>query len=158
MILGKKDDLIFYGINDQYLIKAVEPNGKELFSFSIKGRKRNKISNVYKKKEGLRSTGNIPDSSTYFYRIYVDDNDLIYTFVSDLENQNTRMIDIFSPEGEYLYRAALQAPQDHIAQSGGFMFHNNSIFVVFEDPDGEIILNRYQIDQPNPGKEWKICY
>lgn len=165
MILGMKNDIIFYGINDQYLIKAVDLSGKELLSFSIKGRKRRKISNAYKKRQGLklkfngvspppdmlkRILGNIPDSSTYFYRIFVDDNGLIYTFVSDLENQNKRIIDIFSPKGEYLYQAELQAPQDHTLRAGGFMFFKNNLFAVLEDPDGEIKLTKYQIDLPNP--------
>lgn len=168
MILGMKNDVIFYGINDQYLIKAVDLSGKELLSFSIKGRKRRKISRAFKKKEGLklkfngmqlspemlkRFIGNIPDSSTYFFRIFVDDNGLIYTFVSDFENQNKRIIDIFSPKGEYLYQAELQVPQDHILRASGFMFFHNSVFAVLEDPDGEIKLTKYQIDLPNPDKE-----
>lgn len=168
MILGMKNDVIFYGINDQYLIKAVDLSGKELLSFSIRGRKRRKISNAFKKREGLKLKINgaqlppdmlkrfirdIPDSSTYFYRIFVDDNGLIYAFVSDYENQNKRIIDIFSPKGEYLYQAELQAPQDHTLRAGGFLFFKNSVFAALEDPDGEIKITKYQIDLPHPIKE-----
>ncbi len=163
MILNLNGDTLYYGENENYLIKAINLSGEEILSFSIKGKKRKKISNAYKKnntrsfrvsgystnQESINSLMNdTPDFSTYFYRIHIDKNGFIYVFISDVENSRDQEIDIFSPEGKYLYNAKISVPTDYTLKGGGFVFGDNGVYVVLEDIDGELKLVKYQASFP----------
>jgi len=163
IILSLNADTLYYGENENYQIKAINLSGEEILSFSIKGKKRKKISNAYKKKntrsfqfssgsQNQPSTNRIvddtPDFSTYFYRIHIDKNGFIYVFISDVENSRDQEIDIFSPEGEYLYNANITVPTDYTLKGGGFVFGDNSVYVVLEDMEGDLKLVKYQASFP----------
>ena len=162
-IMTLKDGILYYGLNDLYIIKALDLDGNELMSFSLNNRKRTKTSKEFRKKreDGLRKRNHnfpsavlqqmidsIPQEATYFYKLHVDEQGMIYVFVSDIEDSNTEFIDIFSPKGEYVYRSEINAPDNFSFHSSGIHFFKNSLFCVVENEDGEVHLKKYKIIPP----------
>jgi hypothetical protein len=91
----------------------------------------------------------MPDKSTYFYKIHIDDKGFLYTYVSDEENKNSQELDIFSPKGEYIYHGELKAPADNEIKRQNFVFGKDFVVVLVEDPDGELKLIKYKVAIPN---------
>lgn len=162
IVLGLEDKHIYYGKSDKYVIKKSDLDGKELFSFSLDGRKRKKVSMVYKRKrfENVIVNGrkmakemvdqmvkSMPDESTFFNRVMVDEQGLIYVFVSDLENETGREIDIFSPEGKYLYHGEIKLP-DNYKIRGGLTFKAGYLYLFGEDEEGVGKLLKFKINMP----------
>ncbi|MBN2256487.1 MAG: hypothetical protein JW704_01530, partial [Anaerolineaceae bacterium] len=67
-----------------------------------------------------------------------------------------RQIDIFSPEGEYLYRAKIElekglrpvfSPLDNLIISGNFLY------AACEKEDDTVVIVKYHIDLPGRGQE-----
>ncbi|MCK4835985.1 MAG: 6-bladed beta-propeller [Candidatus Aminicenantes bacterium] len=163
VIVGYHDNFLYFGKNDRYLINKSDLNGKELFSFSVSGRERNKITPAIKRKrlESISLNGRkipddmikqlmktMPDQCTYFNRIRVDKNGLIYVFIPDLTNETGQHIDIFSSEGKYLYRANLILPEGYKFRVSNHAFKDNYLYVFAEDDDGEVKLIKYTIQLP----------
>ena len=129
----KKNKLLYCGRTDDYKICISDLNGKSIGNFSL-DRERKKISAEEKKnifsgssipEEQLKSIiASIPDELAYFFKILVN-NGLIYVFAVDEFNnkQNKLHIDIFSPDGKYLYK--------------GFIDFGNNIF--FRNPENIFI-------------------
>jgi hypothetical protein len=162
LVLGVRGENLFFGKNDKYLIKKTDLKGTEIYSFSLEGRKRKKISMEYKRKRfdnvlvnGRKMPKNmidqmvkrIPDEAPFFNRILVRDSGLIYVFITDLENETGREIDIFSPEGNYLYHAEIKMPENLIIKSG-LTFKNDHLYLFAEDEEGVGKLIKFKIDQP----------
>lgn len=155
-------DKIIFGKSDKYLISKLDQKGKELMSFSIKGRERKQISEKFKRKrfENISLNGGkmpkdmvdqmvkgMPDVATYFNRIWIDKNGLIYVFVSDLENENGQEIDIFSPEGKYLYHVNMSLGEGYTIRSS-IVIQGDFLYLFAEDEDDEAGLFKYKIDLP----------
>ncbi|MEN8223629.1 MAG: 6-bladed beta-propeller [Acidobacteriota bacterium] len=153
---------ILYGKSDKYLFSKIDQTGKELMSFSIKGRERKKISEKFKRKrfENIIMNGGrmpkdmvdqmvkgMPDVATYFSRIWIDQNGLIYVFVTDLENESGQEIDIFSPEGKYLYHVNMNLGEGYTISSS-IVIQSNFLYLFAEDEDDEAALFKYKIDLP----------
>jgi hypothetical protein len=96
----------------------------------------------------------LPDDVTSFYRIEVH-NKLIFVFVPeiDLENKTFRLrqIDIFSPEGKYIYKARpnfgknrvhLSSPLQNIVIKSGFLY------AVLQDEEDNVLVAKYKISLP----------
>ncbi|MFC2160436.1 hypothetical protein ACFLRX_02160, partial [Acidobacteriota bacterium] len=162
-IMTLKGDILYFGLNDQFIIKAVNLNGDERMSFSLKGRKRIKTSKEYRKEKEdsiKRGSHNYPPAvlqvmldnihleATYFYKLHVDENGLIYVFVSDIDNSDREIIDIFSPKGEYVYQSEISAPEGYNFHSSGVHFFKNGLFCVIENEDGEYQFKKYKITPP----------
>ncbi|MCP4146533.1 MAG: 6-bladed beta-propeller [bacterium] len=153
---------LFFGKNSKYLIKKTDLNGKELFSFSIEGRKKKKIPMEFKMKRLERVSFNggrmpkdmrqmmaksMPDQCTYFNSPRIDETGLIYVPINDLTNETGQEYDIFSPEGKYLYHADLQLPNEQKLTSGPTI-HGNFVYAFIEDEEGENKLVKYKIKKP----------
>lgn len=162
IILGLKDKNIYYGKSDKYLIKKSDLDGNEIFSFSLEGRKRKKIPMAYKRKrfENVIVNGRkmakemidqmvkgMPDESPFFNRIIVDGKGLIYVFVSDLENETGQEIDIFSPEGKYLYHGEIKMPGNYKI-AAGLTLKNNHLYLFGDDEEGVRKLLKFKINMP----------
>ena len=90
----------------------------------------------------------MPDQCTYFNRIWVDDTGLIHVFIPDMANDQVQEIDIFSSQGEYLYRAKLKLPDGYRFQRNTYVFKDQYLYVFTEDQDGEVKLIKYTIQLP----------
>jgi hypothetical protein len=153
---------IFYGYSDTYTIHKLDYSGKELFSFSIDGRPRQKLSSKGKKiilekatekhstipKDVMNKVAEqIPDELPYFHHLHVEIGGLVYVLRSNILNPNIKDVDIFSEKGKYLYRG-------NLAIEKGFSFiqfaiRKNVLLVFVEDSDGERKLVKYTINIPS---------
>jgi len=162
IVVGAKDSKLYFGKSDKYQIKKTDLKGKEIFSFLLEGRKRKIIPMAFKRKriERVKVNGakmpkemidqmvkGIPDEAPFFTRILIDKNGLILVFVADPENENGREIDIFSPEGKYLYHSRLQLP-DSLSVRSSLTFKGDYFYVFAEDEEGEGKLMKFRIDNP----------
>lgn len=162
VVLALQGKDIIYGKSDKYKFMKIDLKGKELSSFSLDGRKRKSISEKFKRKrfENISLNGGrmpkdmidqmikgMPDIATYFSRIFIGKNGLIYIFVSDLENEDGQGVDIFSPEGKYLYHGEIKVEEGSKIRSP-IAFYKNSIYMFVEDEEGESSLIKYKIDLP----------
>lgn len=162
VVVGVDGNDILFGKNDRYQLKKIDLEGKELLSFSLQGREGKKISEATKRrrfenvifnnakmpKEMVdQLVKNVPDRATYFYNIWTDRQGLIFLFVSDLENQHGRQVDIFSPQGQYLYRGEIVLSDNYIIRSN-LTIHNHTLCVFAEDDEGAVKLVKYKMKMP----------
>jgi hypothetical protein len=156
---------LFFAHSAKYQVKKIDLNGKELLSFSIEGRKRNRISRetkINQFKNTVRNFSNIPqqavdemikqipDESPYFSRILIDSKGMIYLLIIDMERQDKQFIDIFSPKGDYLYRSTLDLSNEFETISTlAFSFDRKELFAFGDDAEGDRQLVKYKIDLPN---------
>jgi hypothetical protein len=161
VILCVKDNQLYYGKNDRYKITRLDLGDKKTLTFSVEGKKRNKIPKVEKEKFYRRlikvlsremvdrAMESIPDEATYFFRIDVDDTGLIYVYPTNPGRNPWEMeIDIFSPAGKYLYRSLIAFPEGYSIKSG-LEIRGNNLHVFLEDREGEGSLVKYKLDKPN---------
>lgn len=162
VILDFHDNALYFGKNDQYLIKKTDLDGKELFSFSLEERKRKEIPEAFKRKrfDNMSLNGrkmpkemvdqmikNMGDHSTFYNRIQVDDNGLIYVFVNDVTYETGQEIDIFSPEGKYLYHAHIKLPEG-LTEKTPYIIEGNYLYLFAEDEEGIGKLVKFKINKP----------
>jgi len=150
---------VYFGMNDVYSIKKVDLEGKELLSFSIKGRKRKKIPMEYKESQikllspeaqsmKRKLIDSMPDDSTYFNKIDVDENGFIYVYLTDFANVRGQEIDIFSPDGTYLYHSYVKLPGKY-RTIGLSVMKGDHMYIRVEDEGEELRLIKYKINRPS---------
>ena len=164
-VVGKFGDKILWGKNDTYLVKACDFSGKELFAFSLEGRKRKKITREYKELAVSRMTfrtqggpseeeikkrliKSFPDESTYFSQLEPGHDGLIYVYTSDAVRENGQEIDIFSSSGQYLYHAEIALPAADRIVANGVVFKGDFLYLVVEEASGELSFRKYGIQNP----------
>ena len=160
VILCVKDNHLYYGKNDKYKITKLDLTGKSSMTFTVEGKKRNKIPKAEKEKFYSRlikvisrelvdrAMKAIPDEATYFFRIDVDDTGLIYVYLTNPGGSPwEREIDIFSPAGKYLYHSLITFPEGYSIKSP-LEIRGGHLHVFLEDPEGEGSVVRYKIDKP----------
>jgi hypothetical protein len=160
LILGYDYDnqRVYYGLNDSYVIHALDLKGNRLNTFSVdrerKKIKRETIAEVFDllKIQFKEKVGRFPNRLTYFQKIQVSGG-LIYVFESHLGDHLDKLqVDIFSPEGKYLYRSFIKpGPGTMIYFPYGFnnlMIKNHHLYMSVEDDDGEISIVKYKISLP----------
>ena len=162
-IIHVNNNKILFGISDEYLIKRIKLNGEVEVAFSITGRKRKAVPTQYKEDhvEDMRFSGEIklpqdmkrkikadyPDKCTFFKKIIADEDGMIYVFVSDVTSKGEQEIDIFSPEGEYLYHANLDFAEDYqILKS--CQFRGEHLYIQVESKNGERKLIKFKVKRP----------
>jgi len=158
MQIQYRDGILYYGMDDQYKVNMVDLKGKSKGSFAVEGRKRIKVSMDYKKNLFKRMGGDAPESmiqrmikglpevATYFSRIVVDRNGFKYLFISNPEARYKQQIDIFSPQGKFLYSSIIELEKDKRIRS--LCFKNDLIFLAIEDEEGDIKIVKYNISLP----------
>ena len=162
VIAAVYDNVLYYGKNDNYLIKKTDFNANELLSFSLQGKERKKIPLEYKKKRidqislnggkipselAEQIINSMPDYSTYFSNISIEENGLIYVYLNDAANETGQEIDIFSPQGKYLYHAITTLPEG-LKRSGPIEIKGSYLYVFAEDEEGEGKLLKFKITKP----------
>jgi hypothetical protein len=160
---GYERGRLYWGVSHSYEIRISDLEGRTLGGFSI-DRKAKKVSNSFKRK--YFKAMNIPPEMiaaiaksfsnrlTYFHQIEIH-NGLIYVFVPELDLDQRRariaQIDIFSPEGRYLYRAHLDfgkglthlfSPLSNIAIRDGYLY------AVCVRDDDTVVLSKYRAALP----------
>jgi hypothetical protein len=153
-----KKDRIFYGVNNEYRIKVVDLKGALLQDIVLK-REKTKISD--KEKEELLPESfrkglppeivkamliTLPNSITFFNRIWVNDSGFIYIFPYNKNKNKSIILDIFSPQGHYIYRSKIKAKNGDTIKL--FHFHNNYLYMSVEDAEGEIKVIKYELSNP----------
>jgi len=163
MTIGCSGNRLFWGMSDRYTIHVTDLGGKGITSFSV-DRKRTRVSG--KDKRNFFKKGNIPgdilrqivdslpDELTYFYRIEVHD-DLVFVFVPEIDHENKilriRQIDIFSPEGSYLYKARLNFGKTRVHLSSplrNLVIKNDFLYAVLQDEEDNVLVAKYRISLP----------
>ena len=157
MIVQYHKGIIYYGMSNSYEINMVDLNGKKLGSFSLKGRKLHMVSMEFKKNLFSRG-GNIPpdmlnrlikglpDEASFFSRIEVDKNGLIYVAVPNPELRHVQEIDIFSAKGKYLYSTEIRLNEGDDIK--GIAFANDVVIIAHENEDGDILVGKYTVKLP----------
>jgi hypothetical protein len=162
--IGYSEGRLYWGMSDRYMIHVTDLEGREITSFSV-DRKKTRVSTrdkrEYFKSDSLPAdilkqiVDGLPDELTCFHRIEVHD-DLVFVFVPEIDLENKRLrirqIDIFSPEGTYLYKARLNfgksrvhlsSPLRNIVIKGGFLY------AVLQNEEDDVLLAKYKISLPN---------
>jgi hypothetical protein len=163
IIIHLHKNKLYFGRNEKYLITRMNLEGKEEMAFSIEGRKRKPVSLQYKKDRvaavklsgGKKMPGEMKkqlidgysDEFNYFTKITTDEKGMIYVYVTDVENITGWYLDIFSPEGKYLYRSQIKLPRG-LQKKGNPVPEQNHIYVYAEDEDGNAMIVKYRITKP----------
>ncbi len=154
---------LYWGVSHSYEVHISDLEGKAIGGFSV-DRKPKKVSHSFKKKffKGMtlppemvdQIAKSFPDRLTQFHQIEVHDG-LVYVFVPDLDmNQGTAriaQIDIFSPEGRYLYRAHLDFGKDlaHLfSPLSNLAFRNGHLYAVCVRGDDTVVLAKFKAILP----------
>jgi hypothetical protein len=157
MIVKYRDGYVYYGMSDVYQITKHRLEGNQKAAFTLNGRSRKPVSKAYKMElekslRGIqpdmlkRIMDGLPDMASFFHGIAIDKNGLIYVFVSDPANRSGRGIDIFSPEGKYLYSSQIRiAPGQTIY---ALYLRDRQLVIAIEDEEGELTVAAYSIQLP----------
>ncbi|MCP5048452.1 MAG: 6-bladed beta-propeller [bacterium] len=161
IVMDAKDEFLFYGKNDKYRIIKTNLQGKELMTFSVDGKEKKPITDEMKRKSLGRISlnggkipepllkkmmKNIPDEATYFNEIRIDESGLIYVYLTDLNNGTGREMDVFSPEGKYLYHGGFTLPEGFLYRSS--VIKGDYLYAAVEDEEGEQKLVKFKIAKP----------
>jgi hypothetical protein len=151
---------IYVGRSDDYSIHVGELTGRRLFTFSL-DRERKAVTEKDKwkhfeqtrlpKERIEKILPTLPDFLTYFMRIQVVKG-LIFIFSTEsLDRRQKKLaIDIFSPEGKYLYRSYLKFGDGtplytHVEKVA---IKNTHLYAMLENKEGRNSLAKYKIDLP----------
>jgi len=157
--LGIYKDRLYYGVSDKYRIEVSDMNGKIVNNFSL-NRKKSTVTEEEKIKpillgakglapeELLRTLAKkLPNQETFCTDIQAI-NDQIWIFVSHWKRGSFRQIDIFSPEGKYLYKKFVR-----VGEGNSIFFrpviHERYLYLVIQNEDDEFRVAKYSIDLPN---------
>lgn len=163
MTIGHSGDRLYWGMSDRYMIHVTDLQGKAITSFSV-DRKKTRVSRKDKwdffNKGGIpldmlkQIADSVPDEVTCFHRIDVHD-DLVFVFVPEIDLENkalrTKQIDIFSPEGKYLYKARLNFGKNRTHLSSplrNIVIKKGFLYAVLQDEKDNVLLAKYRISLP----------
>jgi hypothetical protein len=157
MELAYRDNKIYYGMTNQYRVHIADIDGKTVGQFGIPDRQPVKVSKEFlnELKEQLKDVpgeflkrilDGLPPNASYFFDISVGAGGEIYTFISDPDSKSGKRIDVFSPQGRYLYGTGFQIPKDHTLSTS--RLKDDRLFTASEDEEGNIILTAYRLYLP----------
>ena len=155
---------LFLGRNDRYLVKKVDLNGKEELAFTISGRQRKPLQPNYGENQ-IANVGQVcgqempiemrkqlladyPNQQVFFTEITTDEKGFIYVFVPDVIHMEKQEMDIFSPGGEYLYKAVIELP-DGDRRIKPFLIKNEYLYALIKNEEGENEIKKYEITMPS---------
>ncbi len=158
MIIAIYKNKLYYGMSDNYRVNICDLKGKDYGFFGLE-RKKNRVREKVKidrilrlakgraPEELLRTLAKkLPNEETHFYQI-TDHNGLIYLYNSHFDRKNFQKIDIFSPEGKYLYRALVRM-DEILTITSGPVFKGDFLYLALENEDGDILLGKYKTRHP----------
>ncbi|UCE40989.1 MAG: hypothetical protein JSV17_16360 [Candidatus Aminicenantes bacterium] len=150
----------YYGRSDDYTIYISDARGRKLSSFHL-DRERRTVTNENKRKHFEKSSipedridaiiPTLPDELTYFMRIQVVKGLIFVYSTESLDMKQDKIaLDIFSPEGKYLYRSHLQFGDEtplytHVEK---VIILENHCYAILEDESGKSFFAKYKISLP----------
>jgi hypothetical protein len=163
MTVGYSGNRLYWGMSDRYMINVTDLEGRDITSFSV-DRKKTRVSKRdkrdYFKTDRMPANmlkqivDSMPDKVTSFHRIEVH-NKLIFVFVPEIDLENKilriRQIDIFSPEGKYIYKAHLNFGKNRVHLSSPFqniVIKSDFLYAVLQDEDDNVLVAKYKISLP----------
>lgn len=161
MIVDIHQNRLYYGMSNHYRIDICDMSGKDLGFFGLKRKKKSirdevKIKRIQRMVKSIKAQVpdellrtlalKLPSQETYFYQMRIH-NGLIFLYNSHFDRGNIQKIDIFSPEGKYLYRALVRTGKDLTIRSGP-VFKGNFLYLALENEDGDILLGKYKTHYP----------
>jgi hypothetical protein len=163
MTVGYGNGRLYYGRSDSYKIQVADLSGNLLSTFSIDRKKKKVPEDVKKKYFGRYSSmrkqaldqiiETTPDEATFFSRIETHGG-LIFVFVPDISRHNRQQIDIFSPDGKYLYRGNLSVDDDLTMmepQISNPYIKDEFLYVAVMDRNDNVKIIKYKISLPELG-------
>lgn len=160
VMLGDDGQTFFFGRSDEYTIYTADHAGDmhPLLSLDRKKMtaspeaKRKHLADSQMPRENLeRILSRLPDEMTHFTRIQ-SVNGLIYVFaVTNLDKETgLQPIDIFSPKGEYLYRANLHFGElDKFGSPQNLVIKCDTVYVILRNEKGKQTLAKFKIKLPD---------
>jgi hypothetical protein len=152
-------ETLFFGRSDSYTIYAADCSGNIQTSFSLERKKliaspegrRAHIANSRMPKEAVEKILTLlPDDMTYFSHIQAI-RGLIYVFaVTTMEKETAdQAVDIFSPKGEYLYRANLRfGDLVKFGSPSNLVIKGEIVYIILKSEQGKQTLAKYRIRLP----------
>ncbi len=163
MTIGYSEGRLFWGMSDRYKIRVTDLDGKETASFSV-DRKKTRASQ--KDKRDYFRSGNmpadmlkqivdsLPDEVACFHRIEVHDG-LVFVFATDIDLENKMLrvgkIDIFSPDGTYLYKTRLDFGKGRVhlfSPLRNMVIRDGYLYAVLQDDKNDVLIAKYTISLP----------
>jgi hypothetical protein len=163
MRMAHEDGRLYWGLSDSYVINISRLDGDKLGAFKVR-RKKNNISDSFKKQyfrddnippDMLKQlVDSLPNEISCFHRIDIL-NGLVYVFVPELELgekwPKIRQIDIFTPEGEYLYKTKLEFDNDLeplFSPLNNLVIKGENLYIVLTDKEDNVLLSKYSMKLP----------
>lgn len=156
MRIGYDGKRLYYGMNNSYAVNVCDMSGKKQLAFTL-NRETTTVSDAEKRRR-FGEGGNVPESmlekiikstpntAVFFDRLEMH-NGLIYVFPTHVNRENSQGVDIFSAEGKYLYRAAIEVEKGFTIQAAPFI-KDDHLYLAVEDEEGEVTINKYKINLP----------
>jgi hypothetical protein len=162
LIIVKNSGNIWYGYSDTYKVQRLDFSQKKNgVVFSLDGREREILSSDEKLKildrfgDRLKEiprnivtsiAEQIPNKAPFFHQIFSDSSNLFYVLTAGIAHSHVINVDVFSPQGKYLYRG-------HIDLEPGSYWSmmemkENHLVVFLEDREGENKLVSYTLNIP----------
>jgi hypothetical protein len=156
MTIGYHNNLLYWGMNNDYKINVSDLDGKIKFTFGI-----DRDAKMISDKEKYATIGdeggtpkemldkirkNLPNRMTFFSRIQ-EYKDHIYVTVASLGGEGNPKFDIFSKDGKYLYQAEIKLEDGNRIASGP-VFKGGYLYLGLENEDGEFTIGKYKVQVP----------
>jgi D-alanyl-D-alanine carboxypeptidase len=158
-------EMLYLGRSDRYVIKKIDQSGREHLALSITGREKKRLPDGFAIDLAARTTvagkemtaetrdrfiPGVPDRQTFYTKITTDERGLIYVFTPDVTDFGTQEIDIFSPEGSYLYHAAVRL-SDGSRRIRPLEIAGDHLYALVKNAEGGARLVAYGIKRPEGG-------
>ncbi len=159
MAYDSKGGRLYFARNDRYEILVSDLDGKMISSFGLP-KERIQVTEEELKRHmagaGIpadrveKIVPMLPKKLTYFHRIQVIDG-LVYVFTVDAFEAaiGTQYVDIFSPDGAYLYRGKIVLPEgDRYKNFDAMVLSNGFLHAILADEDGGRRVVKYKVSMP----------
>ncbi|MGD2089273.1 MAG: 6-bladed beta-propeller [Candidatus Aminicenantes bacterium] len=157
MMVKYRNNRVYYGMCNTYTINRVDLKDKKTFSFSIEGREPQEITPAIKKElaAGLgdipqdmleRILDGLPKKASFYQDLIIDNRGFVYVFLANPTAGPIQGIDIFSPEGKYLYSSQLRVEDDSSIQA--IYLRDDLLVIAVEDEEGTVKVAQYSVQLP----------
>ena len=157
MMVKYRNNQVYYGMCDTYAINRVDLKDKKTSSFSIEGREPREITPAIKKElaAGLgdipqdmleRILDGLPKKASFYQDLIIDNRGFVYVFLANPTAGPIQGIDIFSPEGKYLYSSQLRVEDD--SSIPAIYLRDDLLVIAVEDEEGTVKVAQYSVQLP----------
>lgn len=157
MFVKNRNNNLYYGMTNTYTINRMDIKSKKILDFSVEGREPMAITKAVKK-ELVRGLGDVPqdmldrimdglpEKASFYQDIQIDSKGFVYVFLANPTSEPIQGIDIFSPEGKYLYSSELKVEEEFSIQ--GVYLRDDLLVIAVEDEEGEVKVAKYSVRLP----------